>query len=499
MAGSEFRLKYAGSALGYVWSVVKPLALFTMLYVVFARLFKLGTLSQYYPVSLLMGIVLFNFFADATSLGMTSLVARESLLRKLVFPRMVIPTAATVTAALTFAVNSVVVAGFIAWNRITPQLDWLLVIPLLVELYVFILGIALLLSVLFVRFRDISQIWELALQLMFYASPIIYPIGFLPPELRKLAFINPFTQVLQDIRALILYPDLPGQKITADGRIRSVRTLAADRHSVRNVRSRLRRLPARGTMARRARVSALPAIAVQGVSKTFHLPHENRTTLKEHFLHPRRGADTRCRRLSTTISFTVDKGEFFGIIGPNGSGKSTLLKVIAGIYRQNAGTVHLEGRLSPFIELGVGFSPELTARDNIRINGTLLGLTRTQIAERFDEIVAFSGLERFIDQKLKNFSSGMHVRLAYSIAIQVDFDDPAARRGARGRRPASFRSGASRRSQRSERLARRSCSCHTISERSAITATEQCCSSTDAFGRSVSQRRCLSDTCAPNT
>jgi ABC-2 type transport system permease protein len=216
MAGSEFRLKYAGSALGYVWSVLKPLALFTMLYVVFARVFKLGTLSQYYPVSLLMGIVLFNFFADATLLGMTSLVARASLLSKLVFPRIVIPTAATATAALTFAVNSVVVAGFIAWNGITPQLNWLLVIPLLIELYVFILGLALLLSALFVRFRDISQIWELALQLMFYASPIIYPIGFLPPLLRKLAFINPFTQVLQDIRALILYPDLPGQRITAE-------------------------------------------------------------------------------------------------------------------------------------------------------------------------------------------------------------------------------------------------------------------------------------------
>jgi ABC-type polysaccharide/polyol phosphate transport system ATPase subunit len=169
-------------------------------------------------------------------------------------------------------------------------------------------------------------------------------------------------------------------------------------------------------------VSALPAIAVQGVSKTFHLPHENRTTFKEHFLHPRRRTGYEVQDALDDISFIVEKGEFFGIIGPNGSGKSTLLKVIAGIYRPNAGTVHLEGRLSPFIELGVGFSPELTARDNIRINGTLLGLTRSQIVERFDEIVAFSGLERFIDQKLKNFSSGMHVRLAYSIAIQVDFD-----------------------------------------------------------------------------
>jgi ABC-2 type transport system permease protein len=215
IAGSEFKLKYAGSVFGYAWSVAKPLALFTVLYLVFARVFKLGTISDYYGVSLLIGIVLFGFFTDATSLGMTSLVARESLLRKLVFPRLVIPTAATITAGLTFLVNAVVVAGFVAWKQVTPQVDWLLVIPLLVELYCFTLGVALILSTLFVRFRDMSQVWELATQLLFYASPIVYPIGFLPPFARKLVFLNPFTQVLQDIRALVLYPDLPGNKITA--------------------------------------------------------------------------------------------------------------------------------------------------------------------------------------------------------------------------------------------------------------------------------------------
>lgn len=122
------------------------------------------------------------------------------------------------------------------------------------------------------------------------------------------------------------------------------------------------------------------------------------------------------------ISFSIGRGEFFGIVGPNGSGKSTLLKILAGIYRQDTGLVRVDGRLSPFIELGVGFNPELTARDNIRINGALLGLTRRQVADRFDAIIAFAGLERFVDQKLKNFSSGMQARLAYSIAIQVDFD-----------------------------------------------------------------------------
>jgi len=164
------------------------------------------------------------------------------------------------------------------------------------------------------------------------------------------------------------------------------------------------------------------AIEVDGVTKAFTLPHEQVTPLKEHFLHPWRRRTFEQQQALHDVTFTVAEGEFFGIIGPNGSGKSTLLKVLAGIYRQDAGAVRVNGLLSPFIELGVGFNPELTARDNIRINGALLGLTRRQVRERFDEIVGFAELERFIDQKLKNFSSGMQVRLAYSIAIQIDFD-----------------------------------------------------------------------------
>jgi ABC-type polysaccharide/polyol phosphate transport system ATPase subunit len=164
------------------------------------------------------------------------------------------------------------------------------------------------------------------------------------------------------------------------------------------------------------------AIDVQRVSKTFRLPHERRTTLKEYFQHPLRPTRYEEQRALQDVTFRVDEGEFFGIMGPNGSGKSTLLKIIAGIYRHDTGMVRVNGLLSPFIELGVGFNPELTARDNIRINGTLLGLDRRTLQARYDDIVAFSELERFVDQKLKNFSSGMQVRLAYAIAIQVDFD-----------------------------------------------------------------------------
>jgi ABC-2 type transport system permease protein len=214
-ASAEFRLKYSGSVLGYFWSVAKPLAYFTVLYLVFGHVFKLNSLSEYYPVSLLIGIVMWTFVTDATNLAMYSLVTRESLLRKLVFPRVVIPTSAVLTAGITFLVNVVVVGVFVAWKQIPPSASWLLVLPLLAELFVLVLSISLILAALFVRLRDIGQVWDLLLQLFFYASPIIYPIGYLPGWARKIAFLNPFTQILQQVRAIVLYPDLPSNKITA--------------------------------------------------------------------------------------------------------------------------------------------------------------------------------------------------------------------------------------------------------------------------------------------
>jgi ABC-2 type transport system ATP-binding protein len=122
------------------------------------------------------------------------------------------------------------------------------------------------------------------------------------------------------------------------------------------------------------------------------------------------------------ISFQVEKGDFFGIVGRNGSGKSTILKILAGIYTADSGEININGDISPFLELGVGFSPDLTGRDNVFLNGVILGLTRKQVAKNFDEIVAFSELEGFIDQKLRNYSSGMIVKLAFSVAIFANKD-----------------------------------------------------------------------------
>lgn len=164
------------------------------------------------------------------------------------------------------------------------------------------------------------------------------------------------------------------------------------------------------------------AIEATGVSKSFKIPHDQRVFFKEYFLHPFRRTTYERNAALQDVTFAVEAGEFFGVFGPNGSGKSTLLRTLAGIYVPDAGVIRVNGLLSPFIELGVGFNLELNARDNIRINSTLAGLSKRQLNERFDQILEFSELERFVDQRLKNYSSGMLVRLAYSIAIQIPFD-----------------------------------------------------------------------------
>ncbi|MFZ1301782.1 MAG: ABC transporter ATP-binding protein [Candidatus Microsaccharimonas sp.] len=167
------------------------------------------------------------------------------------------------------------------------------------------------------------------------------------------------------------------------------------------------------------------AIRVESLNKTFQLPHDQHSGIKQLIINVMRGkhkAGYEKQHVLKDISFNINKGDFFGIVGRNGSGKSTLLKLLAGIYVPDSGNVQVDGTLVPFIELGVGFNPELTGRENVFLNGALLGFSRKQMEKMYQEIVRFAELERFMDQKLKNYSSGMQVRLAFSIAIRADSD-----------------------------------------------------------------------------
>lgn len=166
------------------------------------------------------------------------------------------------------------------------------------------------------------------------------------------------------------------------------------------------------------------AIKVDGVSKDFILPHEKNDSIKRAFtsIFKDKRSGSEVQHALKNVSFEIKKGEFFGIVGRNGSGKSTLLKMLAGIYQPTKGSITTTGKLVPFIELGVGFNPELTGRENVYLNGALLGFSKAEIDAQYQDIVDFAELERFMDQKLKNYSSGMQVRLAFSLATRAQAD-----------------------------------------------------------------------------
>src|SRR4051794_15859413 len=165
-----------------------------------------------------------------------------------------------------------------------------------------------------------------------------------------------------------------------------------------------------------------PAITVRGLSKSFLNARRRTWTLKERLRHPIAGLRHDHWDALSDISFQIARGEFFAVIGHNGSGKSTLLRCIAGIHPPDKGEVHVEGRIAPFIELGVGFHPQLNAMDNVALAGTLMGLRPAEARRRFPRVIDFAGLEDFVDMPIGNYSSGMHLRLAFSTSFQVDAD-----------------------------------------------------------------------------
>ena len=210
VAVTEFRLTYFGSVLGYFWTLMRPLMMFGVYYVVFTVIVKLGTDITNYPVLLLMNIMLFMFFSEATSQAVQSVIARENMVRKMQFPRMVIPLSVVVTSLMNLAVNLVAVFIFILAYGVEPRATWLLLPLALVPLVMLTTGIAMLLSGLFVRYRDVAPIWGVATQALFYASPILYTIDTPPPEIRRILELNPLTGVIEGIRYLVIDPQAPG-------------------------------------------------------------------------------------------------------------------------------------------------------------------------------------------------------------------------------------------------------------------------------------------------
>ena len=205
LAVLEFRLKFFGSVLGYFWQLVRPLLLFGVLYFVFTELVRLGGGVNNYPVILLMGIIIYSFYAEATGTAVGSVPDRESLVRKVHFPRLVIPLSVVLTTFLNFVLNFIVVMVFVLASGIAPRWSWLEIIPLVIALTLLSTGIGTLLAALFVRYRDVRPIWDVILQISFYGSPILYPIEKIPEEnLRRLIMCNPLAVIVQQARHAIV-------------------------------------------------------------------------------------------------------------------------------------------------------------------------------------------------------------------------------------------------------------------------------------------------------
>jgi ABC-2 type transport system permease protein len=204
MLVTDFKLRYQASLLGYLWTILKPLAIFTILYIVFVKFLRLGADVPYYPVYLLFGVVAWGFFTELTTQGLSSVVQRADLMRKVSFPRYVVVLSVGASVLISFIMNMVVIVLFMVLLRVPVRLDVLWLIPLFVELVAISVALAFFLSALYARFRDINYIWEVFLQAAFYATPILYPLTLVPERYARILILNPMAQIVQDARYVMV-------------------------------------------------------------------------------------------------------------------------------------------------------------------------------------------------------------------------------------------------------------------------------------------------------
>jgi ABC-2 type transport system permease protein len=219
LAVTDWKLRFYGSVLGYLWTLVRPFAFFGVIYVVFTEIADVGAGVKNYGLYILFALVLFTFFSEVTGNCLNSLVMRESLLRKMRFPRIVIPLSVAVTSLLNLGMTLVAVAVFAIANGEYPDWSWLELIPLVTLLTLLSLGVGMLLSVLFIRYRDVQPIWEVVLQMLFYASPIIYVASTYPDSVEDLAMANPIAAIATQARHVLIDPDAPTAAETIGGTV----------------------------------------------------------------------------------------------------------------------------------------------------------------------------------------------------------------------------------------------------------------------------------------
>src|SRR5208282_5694301 len=351
-------------AIGVTWVVLQPLLTMGVFTLFFGRLAKLPSDGLPYPVFYFSALVPWTYFATALQSCTAVVVENQRVITKVFFPRLVLPLSAVVSGLVDFSIGFLVLGVVLAIYGMRPGLAalWLPVLMLLAVLTA--LGVGLWMSALNALYRDVRYVVPFLVQIWMFASPVAYPSSLVPPRWRGVYGLNPMAGVIDGFRWAVTGQNPPS--------VAMLDVLA------RAAKAAFRRRSG-GNRNGRAHIWAL-----------------------------------------REVSFDVREGETIGIIGRNGAGKSTLLKILAGITLPTEGWAEVRGRVGSLLEVGTGFHPELTGRENIYFSGSILGMKKREIDRKFDEITAFSGVETFLDTPLKHYSSGMQLRLAFSVAAHLE-------------------------------------------------------------------------------
>ena len=421
--------RYRGSVMGLLWSFLNPVLMLAVFTFVFSVIFKArwgvdGAESKAdFALILFVGMIIHGVFAECVNRAPSLILGNVNFVKKVIFPLEILPWVA-MGATLFHALVSVVVWAvfFLAVNGYLP---WTIVFLPLVALPLVLLtmGFAWFLAATGVFLRDVAQTTGIFTTVLLFLSPIFYPVSALPEGYRGLLHLNPLTFLIEQAREVMVWgrvPDLLGLLLFTQVRCLSrCWGLRGSRRPAEGSRmsSEVRNVAGSGSPPQPGDV----AIRVENLSKSYLIYDKPEHRLWQGLFRGRKQFFREFWALKD-VSFEVRRGETVGIVGRNGSGKSTLLQLICGTLTPTTGVARVHGRVGVLLELGAGFNPEFTGRENVFLNGVLLGLTREEIEARFDSIVAFADIGDFVDQPVKTYSSGMYVRLAFAVIANIEAD-----------------------------------------------------------------------------
>jgi ABC-type polysaccharide/polyol phosphate transport system ATPase subunit/ABC-type polysaccharide/polyol phosphate export permease len=411
LVSRDLKTKYRRSALGFMWSVLNPLGMMVVLTIVFSTVFQQAIPN--FPVYLMCGQLTFNFFNEASNMAMTSVLDNAPLIKKVYVPKYLFPLSRVCSSLVNMLTSFVALMIVILITR-TP-ITWTIFLSVFPICFatLFSLGIGLILSVVVVTFRDMKHLYSVITTAWLYLTPVFYPISMLPDSVAVIVRNNPLTLIVEILRYNVLYHQVAPFVLVLKTLIYCAVAMILGLWMFKKT-ARYLHIEIIGGIGLKHEENV---IEVENVSLQFRLYKEKVDSIKEYVLkRAKRELEYENFWALKDISFDVKKGEAVGLVGKNGSGKSTMLKVIAGVIKPTFGEVRKQGSVAPMIELGAGFDFDLTARENIYLNGAILGYPKEMLREMEHEIIEFAELEKFADVPVKNFSSGMVTRLGFSIA-----------------------------------------------------------------------------------